>query len=163
MHHAAFQYVESKVKAHGPFKRVVEIGARWVNGSVRPLFHCPSYTGVDIAPGLGVDVVADGATYQPAEAPDCVVCCEVLEHTDSAAAIVANARAMLASGGCLIVTCAGRGRAPHSAVDGNALRPGEFYRNIEAADLLAWLEGMIDVEVRHVAELGDLYGCARKP
>ena len=45
---------------------VVELGARDFNGSVRDLFPgAPAYVGVDLAPGAGVDVVADAADWRP--------------------------------------------------------------------------------------------------
>jgi hypothetical protein len=71
---------------------VVEIGGRNVNGSVRELFHpeC-AYLSTDIAPGDGVDIVADGASLSLDIAADLVVCCEVLEHASNADAVVAIA------------------------------------------------------------------------
>ena len=139
MHAEAFAFVQTVVTAHGVPASVVEIGARCINGSIRPLFHGAAYTGIDIAPGLWVDVVADGATWQPPAPVDCVVCCEVFEHAEQAAAICANAAAMLRPGGRFIVTAASDPRPPHSGIDGGPLRPGEFYRNVSADELLAWL------------------------
>jgi hypothetical protein len=118
---------------------------------------------VDVEPGPGVDVVADAATYVPPAPPACVVCCEVLEHAVTAPVIVSNAGAMLQPGGLLIVTAAGAGRAPHSAVDGGPLRPGEYYRNVEANDLLGWLAGFDHVRVTTNRPAGDIYATARKP
>lgn len=121
-------------------RHVLEIGGRDVNGSVRPLFSfAESYTSVDRLPGPGVDVVADGETYQPAVVPDLVLCLEVLEHAQNARGIVRNAWRVLAPGGALVITCAGPGRFPHGAVDGGPLPTGEFYRNVEPAALLRWL------------------------
>ena len=155
MHAEAFAFVQTVVTAHGVPASVVEIGARCINGSIRPLFHGAAYTGIDIAPGLWVDVVADGATWQPPAPVDCVVCCEVLEHAEQAAAICANAAAMLRPGGLFIVTAATDPRAPHSGTDGGALRPGEFYRNVSLANLADWLVPffatihMVEVDVAH--------------
>lgn len=91
-----------------------------------------------------------------------VVCCEVLEHSPRADQIVRNAIRMLAPGGVLLVTCATDPRAPHSAVDGNALRAGEWYQNVAQDSLRAWLDGM---EVLHLDTLprGDLQCLAIKP
>lgn len=146
-------------------RRVLDLGGRDINGTVRPL--CPgvtSYTSVDLVAGPGVDVVADGATYVPDVPPDCVVCCEVLEHTAQAAAIVAHAAAILAPGGSLLITCAMAPRAPHSAVDGCALRPDEYYGNLDPDALQRWLTDaglrVIDLVVR--PDRGDLYACAVK-
>ena len=142
MHHDALAYVAHALatmpKADPPL--VVEFGSRNVNGSVRPLFSGVRYIGVDLLPGPGVDVQADAATYTPPEPAGVVVCCEVLEHAPDAGAIVANAYRILAPGGVLILTAAGEGRIPHSAVDGKPrLYPGEFYANVTSGDLTAWL------------------------
>lgn len=139
MHGEAYEYVAAHRYDIEPVRRVLEIGSRDVNGSVRGLFAGTQYVGVDIAPGDGVDVVADGSKFRPKYKVDVVVCCEVLEHTRKAKAIVANAGVALRKGGMFVATMAGPNREPHSAVDGNALRDGEFYRNVSARTLHGWL------------------------
>ncbi len=132
MHAGAYQYVAAQSSLIAtPDMSIVEIGARNLNGSVRSLFPTQRYVGIDVVPGPGVDIVADGAAWRPSAYVDCVVCCEVLEHTRKVKAIINNAAAMLRPGGRLIVTCAARHRAPCSPIDGGAPRPGEFYQNIE--------------------------------
>lgn len=161
MHDAAFRYVARVVADLPRPQRVVEIGSRNVNGTPRSLFAgVESYTGIDVRPGDGVDVVADGATWQPDEPVDLVVCMEVLEHAPEAGEIVANACRMLRPGGTLILTAAGEGRAPHSASDGGPLQAGEFYRNVSADDLRQWARAFetCDVETGR----GDVYATCRK-
>ena len=163
MHPAAYRFVASIVSAgQVPPGLVVELGGRDVNGSIRGLFW-GSYVSVDLAPGPGVDVVADAATYTPPAPAACVVCCEVLEHAPTAPAIVANAAAMLQPGGLLIVTAAGDGRAPHSAVDGGPLRDGEYYANVTPGDVGGWCAGLEQVRVWTNRRAGDIYATARKP
>jgi SAM-dependent methyltransferase len=147
---------------------VVELGALDFNGGVRDLFpSARGYTGVDLVPGRGVDVVADAADWRPLpheQAPDLVVCCEVLEHTPRPEAVVRNAAAMLAPGGRLLVTAAAPPRAAHSAVDGGPLRPGEHYRNVGPDELGAWLRGAgfaCEALEAH-PDRGDVYALARK-
>lgn len=140
MHPAAYQYVADAVARLPQRPRsVVEIGSRFINGGIRSLFRGAAYTGIDIVAGPGVDIVADGATWQPPAPVDVVVCCEVLEHTPKAPLIIANAARMLTPGGCLIVTAAGPGRAPHSAIEGGPLRKDEYYRNVTHDELHYWL------------------------
>lgn len=141
--------------------RVVEIGSKDVNGSVRHLFPNCEYTGVDIAPGPGVDVVADGATWQPAEPADVVLCLETLEHAPRAHEVVANLIRMTRPGGLLIVTAAGPGRKEHSAVDGGPLREGEHYRNISARELQAWLAELPILTVEGNRHVGDVRAMGR--
>jgi SAM-dependent methyltransferase len=162
MHVAAYAFIAEALRRHGrPTGLVVEIGGKDINGSVRPLFGEP-YISVDVRPGPGVDVVGDGATYAPLEPAGCVVCCEVLEHTADAQAICANAVSMLVPGGVLLLTAAGEGRAPHSAEDGGPLRDGEFYRNVTAADLDAWLSACDVLQITLNRAAGDIYAIARK-
>jgi SAM-dependent methyltransferase len=148
--------------------RVVELGARDFNGSVRDLFPgAAAYTGVDLLPGAGVDVVADASEWRPPPgqpAPDLVLCCEVLEHTRAASAVVRNAHALLAPGGRLVVTAASTGRPAHSALDGGPLRAGEYYRNVDRRDLAGWLLGAgfaLETLEFHPSR-GDVYALARK-
>lgn len=133
MHAAARAFVERWVRPDRD-DPVIEIGSRNVNGGLRDLFprapQLQTYVGLDILPGPGVDIVADAATWEPAELAECVICCEVLEHAQNWRGILMNACAWLAPGGRLIVTCAGAGRKPHSAIDGEALRPEEHYQNL---------------------------------
>jgi hypothetical protein len=140
---------------------VVEIGGKDINGSVRPLFGEP-YVAVDVRPGPGVDVVADGATYRPELSAAMVVCCEVLEHTPDGAAICANACAMLEPGGVFFLTAAGEGRAPHSAVDGGPLPEGEFYANVTRPMLEAWLAPFAAGTIAENQTTGDIYAIAVK-
>ena len=163
MHPEAMAFVATKVREFGPFADVVEFGSRNVNGSVRYLFPMAAYVGVDIAPGPGVDHVANAADYQTAVGHDCVVCCEVLEHTPDAKRIVEAAWKALRPGGVLIVTTACDPRAPHSAIDGGQLHPSEFYANIVPAALTAWLSAFKDVAVEVHEDRGDLYGMGVKP
>jgi SAM-dependent methyltransferase len=151
MHAAAREWVAR----HAIPGTVLEIGSRNINGTVRDFFD-PDYTGLDITDGEGVDIVADVTTWKTRRKFDVIVCCEVLEHTD--APIIEAAHRLLRKGGTLILTAAGSGRAEHSAVDGGPLRVGEFYRNVEPADLAdalaEWESATIDVagdDIRAVA------------
>jgi SAM-dependent methyltransferase len=140
MHDAAFAWVVRCLGEIGTPRVVVEFGALDVNGSVRGLFAGTDYTGVDLLAGPGVDVVGDAADYEHPVPVDLVVCCETLEHSDHAGAIVAAAARLLGSGGWLILTTAGPGRPPHAA-DGSdrGPHPGEWYANVSPDALDDWL------------------------
>jgi SAM-dependent methyltransferase len=141
---------------------VLEIGSRDVNGSVRPLFPGRRYIGSDIEPGDGVEIVASGAAVTLPEPAAVIVTTETLEHTPDGEAICRNAYRLLQHGGVFIVTCAGIGRIPHSAVDGGPLRAGEFYANVSEADLWAWLSDFAEVSIEENPEAGDIYATAVK-
>jgi hypothetical protein len=135
VHGAAYLWVRD----HAPDEpgHVLDIGGRNVNGSPRASFpEAASYTVLDIMPGEGVDIVADAATWQPNRVYDTIVCCEVFEHTPSWPEILVTCGRALSPIGTLIVTTAGPGRGEHSAIDGGALRPGEYYGNVHPDELL---------------------------
>lgn len=162
MHGEAYEFILSTTgKNKMPEGLVVEIGSRNINGTIRGCFKEP-YVATDVAPGPGVDVVADGATYEPPQPAAIVVCCEVLEHARNAPEICANAYRILAPGGVFLVTAAGTGRAPHSAVDGGRLNPGEFYRNVTETDLRAWLADFSECDVTVNPRANDIYAVAWK-
>jgi hypothetical protein len=163
MHMAAFQYVAGAVsRTPLPDGPVLEIGARNVNGSVRGLFGGRRYIGSDIAPGDDVEIVASGAVIALPAPVAVVVTTETLEHASEAEAICRNAHQLLQPGGVFVVTCAGVGRTPHSAFDGGPLRDGEFYANVSAEDLGAWLSDFASVSIEENHAAGDIYATAIK-
>lgn len=166
MHAEAYAYVQRTLERHPIARdaRVLEIGGRNINGTIRDLFPTPHYLTTDILPGEGVDMVADGATLTLDAPVDVAVCCEVLEHAEAPDAIVANMVRLLIPGGRLIITAAGCGpgwaRAEHSAYDGGPRRPGEPYANISHDDLTAWLSQCEDVDITVNPIAGDIYATA---
>lgn len=165
MHPQAYHFVATAARDHHAQAPVYEIGSRNINGTVRGLFsHLGLYLGVDVMPGPDVDLVVDAATYAPPIPPATVVCCEVLEHTPAAQAIVMRAASVLEPGGLLIITTAGDGRAPHSAIDGGPVRPGEYYRNLSIGELQQWAtaSGVDTVRMSETDNPGDVYFVGRK-
>lgn len=139
MHSSVLDYVAKAIGQHGPFQSVCEVGCRDINGGVRTLFGGCEYVGVDLIPGTEVDVVANFATWAPGRLFDCIVSTSTLEHTPDGAEIIANAARLLNPHGVLIVTCAGTGWAPHSAIDEAPIRPDEFYENVDVDTLERWV------------------------
>ena len=160
MHAAARDFVASVLPTTTDYS-VVEVGALDINGGVRDLLPGSNWYGIDVVPGPGVDEVADGATWQPSWDVDIAVCCEVLEHAENWADIVHNMASWLPPGGLLILTAAGPGRAPHSAVDGGILRVGEYYGNIDPNELVPVLRQAHIVSQTDVGH-GDVYAWGTK-
>jgi hypothetical protein len=82
-HAEQMDYVRSvRDKYHWFFAgtRVLEVGSRYVNGSVRQLFGPCDYTGLDCTPGRCVDVVCLAHEYRSAAPFDVLVSCEAFEH-----------------------------------------------------------------------------------
>lgn len=160
MHAAALEYVAGQVGELGPFGRVIEIGSRNINGSVRHLFDGADYVGLDLVDGPEVDWVGDALDYKPDELADCVVACEVFEHYDRWPDLVQVAQRWLKPDGVLIVTAAYTGRMPHSAKDGAGLKDGEHYANLTKkaletaivdADFASYEMQVLEFDIRAVA------------
>jgi SAM-dependent methyltransferase len=162
MHSEARGYVGDVVRGRR-FDAVVEVGGRWINGGVRDLIDCTTYTSLDLHPGGDVDVVIDVRDWRPPAKVDLVICCEVIEHADDAEGVVAACLRLLAPGGRFVMTCAGPGRDPHSALDGGPVRLGEHYANIEPAEMKDWLNQLDEVQVLHYPTRGDLYATGVTP
>jgi hypothetical protein len=162
VHAEAYEWI-SRYATTDPVK-CLDIGGRNINGSAMDHFPNAEKTVLDIAPGPGVDIVADASTWAPTDEWDVVTCCEVAEHTAVWPGIVATTFAALAPGGSLIFTCAGPGRFRHSAVDGGRrLFPGEHYANVSTDELGVVLTacGFVDVVLDSLGE--DTRAWARKP
>ena len=162
MHNEAYQWVRRNAPTMSV--RVLDLGGRDINGSVRSLFpDATTYRVLDIADGPNVDVVADAATWVPDGEYDVVVSCETFEHTAVWPDICRTAFKACAEGGVFIATMAGPGRPEHSAVDGGwVLHPGEYYGNVDPVELSAVLEdcGWRDVVVDQQTRPADVRAVA---
>ena len=76
MHPEAREFVHRQVSRLA----AIEIGSLNVNGSIRDLFPHYDYLGLDLVAGPGVDVVADGATFDTPKRFDVAISCEAFEH-----------------------------------------------------------------------------------
>lgn len=162
MHIQAYNWMRHTLANLPDRHSVLEIGSKDVNGTIRPLLgKVDRYVGIDMVEGAGVDVVADAATFRTDERFDTVICMEVLEHTDKGREICRTAYRHLSEGGVFLVTAATVGREPHSAIDGGTLREGEYYQNVNRADLSFWLS---DFPKRYITkkQWGDIYAIAWK-
>lgn len=160
MHAEARRFI-SHFKTASPIS-VIEIGSRNVNGTIRDLFPNASWIGLDRSPGPCVDVVIDAEQYSPAERVDVVICCEVLEHANNWRAVIQRASSWLKPDGIFIMTCAGSGRKPHSAVDGGALRPDEYYRNLPFDEISAAMGAAGFESITDGSSGNDTRVCGRK-
>ena len=116
-------------------KRVLEIGSRYVNGSVRPLIErfCKprEYIGIDIEPGRYVDIVLPAeevVNFFGPEAFDVVVSTETLEHVFDWRIVIDNMKKVLKYGGFLYITTRSYGFPYHAY-------PYDFWR-FEVADMI---------------------------
>lgn len=114
-------------------KKVLEIGSRNVNGSVRNFFTNCDYYGIDLDEGPDVDEVRNGAFFDhDNESYDVVCSTECFEHTENWHMIFLNMHRMTKDKGLVFFTCAGKGRGIHGVnkYDGGYT----YYRNVEEKD-----------------------------
>lgn len=124
-------------------RRVLEVGARDVNGSLRGIYEAygpAKYVGVDMVAGRGVDVLCDAGELEQrfgADSFDVVVSTELLEHVRDWRRVVSNLKHVCAPGGFLLVTTRSRGFPYHSYL-------GDYWRyEVEDAERIF---GDLDVE-----------------
>jgi len=110
------QIVESDVRG----LRVLEIGSKDVNGSIRPAvmkYEPGEYIGTDIEAGNGVDVIADAAQlveHFGESRFDLVIASEMLEHVADWRTVISNMKRVTTENGYLVITTRSRGFPFHA-------------------------------------------------
>ena len=100
-------------------KRVLEIGSRDVNGSVKPFiqtFRPKEYVGIDLAAGPRVNVVLpaeQAVKYFGAESFDVVISTETLEHVEDWRSVITNIKEVLMPSGYVFITTVCQGYPLH--------------------------------------------------
>lgn len=139
--------------------RILEIGSRDVNGTVRQFFDQTHYLGVDLEAGPGVDRVGDVrevGLYD--EDFDLILCLEVLEHDPHPVQLVEFFQELLVNNnGTLVLSAPTTGFPLHR-------HPKDYWRFMEDAYREVFFEDMkilaLD-EVRCPAGFPGLIGAAR--
>lgn len=147
--------------------RILDLGGRDINGSIRDLFPADSvWLGVDIEAGPGVDLVMDCTQPWPDSMVkfDMVVCTEVLEHVEKWRDLVKTCSQALFPEGILFLTAASEGRRPHGASGAMWPAAGEWYQNVHASDLDETLGELFRYSaVTYNPNPGDVYAWASGP
>jgi SAM-dependent methyltransferase len=114
-------FIENVERREFEGKRVLEVGSKYINGSVRPLierFCSPhEYIGVDVEPGRFVDLILPAeklVEYFGPESFDVVIATELLEHVQDWRLVTINLKEVLKRGGYIYVTTRSRGFLFHA-------------------------------------------------
>jgi len=109
-------------------KRVLEVGSKYLNGSVRPFIESflgpKEYIGVDVEPGKFVDIVIPVeklSDYFGPESFDVVISTETIEHVRDWRTAINTMKGMLRPNGYIFITTVGRGFPYHGY-------PNDFWR-----------------------------------
>lgn len=95
-------------------KKVLGIGTFDVCGTEDQFFDECDYSGLDLGPGPGVNIVCPAQDYNaPDQTYDTIISCECFEHNPYYKETIQNAVRLLKSNGMFLFTCATTGRAVH--------------------------------------------------
>ncbi len=116
-------------------RRVLDVGSLDVNGSNRQFFTDCAYTGIDVAPGVGVDAVTSAHSHKvPDEWYETIISTEAFEHDKYLANTLKAIVRMLAPKGLFLFTCATTGRGEHGTSRSNPHDcpgiPWDHYENV---------------------------------
>lgn len=148
MHQSVTDFVQSvkdRFPQHFQDCSVLEVGSRYINGTIRTMFRRCQYVGLDLAYGPCVDVVkhvADlikdtpGSHHVPPWAwqHDTVISLEALEHDSRWRESLPAMLDIVRPGGLLVITCAGPGRPEHGThKEDPACSPAtlDYYGNVD--------------------------------
>ena len=103
--------IKSKFPNYFENQKVLGIGTFNVCGSEDEFFKNCDYSGLDLGPGPGVDIVCPAQDYDaPDETYDTIISCECFEHNPFYKETIVNAVRLLKKGGLFLFTCATTGR-----------------------------------------------------
>ena len=168
------EFVRDFYKDHGPFNRVLDVGARNINGTVKDSMvqsgiPMPAeLLGLDMIGGENVDIVMNAHDLRlrfVKDSFDCVTCCETLEHDNKFWVSVEGMRTILKPGGWLLITVPGINFFRHDY-------PSDYYRFTDSVYPEFFFEGYENIKVENYFDAGDpnkekpndsILGYARKP
>lgn len=148
MSHKAQQDYCKEVRARFPLHfrdcRVLDCGSLNINGHNRDLFTDCKYYGLDVGVGSNVDIVGKTHELRSPIPFDTIISTEMLEHDKHWRESLRNMYDLLKSGGLLVLTCAGPGRAEHGTMEHEMESSPltcqfedwkDYYRNLSTEDL----------------------------
>lgn len=146
-------FVRDFNKKHGPFDRILDVGSRNINGSIKDaITNYKTFIGIDMLPGKDVDLVLNGHDLAehfsaPEDKFDLITCCETLEHDDKFWLTVEAMKKVLKPGGWLVITAPSINFFLHDF-------PSDYYRFTEAA-MKVMFEGFENVHTELYEDTAD--------
>lgn len=146
-HPAQFDFFKRVKQQYPKYFRgvnVLDVGSFDVNSTskgwdTRTLFEASAYTGIDMRPGPGVDVVGKIHEYDPDTLYDTIISGSTWEHDSHWVESIMRCLELLRPGGMFVFTCASGIRDEH----GTHTHPdqghiysedGEYYKNLSEQD-----------------------------
>lgn len=106
--------IKEKFPQYFTNKKVLGIGTFNVCGTEDQYFTQCDYSGLDLGPGPGVDIVCPAQDYDaPNETYDVIISCECFEHNPFYKETIQNSIRLLKPNGLFLFTCATTGRPVH--------------------------------------------------
>lgn len=137
--------VKSKFPEFFTDTRVLEVGSRNINGSIRGLFRECKYVGIDCMKGKDVDIVCLAHKYEDRpESFDVVCSTNVFEHDPHGPTTVLSMLRYLRPGGLYFSTCASTGHKEHGTNRQNKKwklcgPDHNYYKNVKLSTLVQWM------------------------
>ncbi len=136
------QYLSQHLAHNWNGLSILEIGSLSREGGVRQFFQGSRFIGTDLVEGEGVDIAACGSKLDfPDNTFDVTISCECFEHNPVWPETFANMIRMTRPGGCVIMTCATRGRIEHGTMRTDVLDSigttkigWNYYKNLVVGD-----------------------------
>ena len=151
-------FVRDFNKEHGPFEKVMDVGSRNINGSVKDgLTGYTEFIGVDMIEGKDVDIVIDAHdldTLHYENYFDLVTCCETIEHDVNFWTTVRHIRSIVKPGGWMLFTAPSINFFRHDF-------PSDYYRFTTSAFTDFIFKDFEDVHVEEYFDAND--PCTQKP
>ena len=164
--------IRAKYPLYFLYANVLDVGSLDINGNNRYLFQNATYTGVDLAEGLNVDIVSPIHLLDaPDGSYDFIISTECFEHDYYWKDSVKNILRMLKTNGVFLFTCASDPRPEHGTERSDKHYSAPFlaslnnewknhYNNLSESDFCA-LDGFTDsfqfYEFEYNPNPGDLY------
>ncbi len=155
-------FIENVKKEEFENKRILEVGSKYVNGSVRPIIekflNPKEYIGVNIEEGKFVDIICDAeklVDYFGKEAFDVVTSTELLEHVKDWRVVINNIKRVLKCEGYIYITTRSIGFPYHGY-------PYDFWR-YEIEDMKKIFQDFEIIKLQKDPEAKGIFLKARKP